>query len=179
MRNDIDLKEYFTIGRDVLRSCWTWHGPFRNNVPWLKGRSARRLVRERFGHGVESGAHVSRCLLGNAACVNPCHIYSSVTNLEHLNKYIGSVRSDGCQLWTGCAKDGYPLITVDGKTWRAARLLWELNHGPIPSSSIQVCHSCDEPRCMNIAHLWLGTAKDNSEDMVKKGRGHWQKKHAD
>jgi len=181
MKDDINLRDYFTIGRDVLRSCWNWHGPYFNGVPWLKGRSARRLVRKKYGNGVEPGAHVSRCLLGNAECVNPAHTYSSITDLEHLHKYIGAVRSDGCRLWMGATKDGYPLVMFHNRTRRAARVLWQLKHGPIPRGFF-VCHSCDEPRCMNIGesgddgHLWLGTAADNNADMVNKGRAAWQKK---
>jgi len=181
MKNNINLRDYFTLGRDVLRSCWDWHGPYFNGVPWLKGQSARRLVREKYGNGVEPGAHVSRCLLGNRCCVNPSHIFVSINDLEHLNKYISLARPDGCQLWTGSTRAGYPLIMLHGKTRRAARVLWELQRGPIPRG-LFVCHVCDEVRCMAIGeiggdgHLWLGTAADNSADMIAKQRGHWQKK---
>jgi len=181
MKNNINLRDYFTLGRDVLRSCWDWHGPYFNGVPWLHGESARRLVREKYGNGVEPGAHVSRCLLGNRCCVNPSHIFVSINDLEHLNKYIGAVRSDGCRLWTGATKDGYPLVTIQGKTRRAGRVLWELVRGPIPDG-LYVLHSCDESRCTAIGetggegHLWLGTAADNTRDMIEKERGHWQKR---
>jgi len=182
MENNINLRDYFTIGRDVLRSCWNWHGPYFNGVPWLKGQSARRLVREKYGNGVEPGAHVSGCLLGNKACVNPCHTFSSTTDLERLEKFILPPRkSDGCALWTGSTRAGYPLIMLHGKTRRAARVLWELQRGPIPLG-LFVCHSCDEVRCMSIGgeiggdgHLWIGSAQENVDDMIKKGRAFWQK----
>jgi len=183
MKNNINLRDYFTLGRDVLRSCWNWHGPYFNGVPWLYGESARRLVRNRYGNGASPSAHVSRCLLGNKACVNPAHTFASNNDLERLNKFILPARkSDGCMLWTGCVKDGYPLITIDGVTRRAGRVLWELKKGPI-LNGLYVLHFCDEPRCMSIegmgggsGHLWLGTAADNTADMIRKKRGHWQKK---
>jgi len=180
MKDDINLRQYFSVGRDVLRSCWVWVGPFKNEVPWLKGQSARRLVRDKYGNGVELGAHVSGCLLGNKACVNPAHTFSSINDLEHLYKYVGAVRSNGCRLWAGCTKDGYPLVMIQGRTRRAARVLWELVKGPIPDN-LYVLHRCDEPRCMSVGesggdgHLWLGTAADNSADMISKGRAFWQK----
>jgi len=182
MKNDINLRDYFIVGRDVLRNCWNWIGPLKNGAPCLKGISARRLVRERYGHGVEPNARLSGCLLGNKKCVNPCHTYSSGTDLEHLNKFILPARkSDGCMLWTGCDLKGYPLITVDKVTRRAARVLWELRRGPIPDG-FHVLHRCDTPRCMAIGeiggdgHLWLGTPAENTRDMIEKKRGFWQRK---
>lgn len=82
-------------------------------------------------------------------------------------------KSDGCWIWTGALmSNGYGSINRDGSRQRTVphRVAWELTNGPIPSG-LFVCHKCDVPRCCNPAHLFLGTAKDNAQDMVSKGRG--------
>lgn len=79
---------------------------------------------------------------------------------------------DACWNWFGkaVAKQGYGRLSVcAGKQVRAHRLAFELENGPIPSG-LYVCHRCDNPKCCNPAHLFLGTAKQNTHDAKRKTR---------
>ena len=80
------------------------------------------------------------------------------------------MRND-CILWKGCCgSDGYGSVTIGGIQYRAHRIAWEkANKQKIPEG-MWVLHHCDNPRCVNPAHLFLGTAKDNIQDCINKGR---------
>lgn len=85
-------------------------------------------------------------------------------------------RSDRCWEWQGPRDhDGYGFIKVMRCSRRAHRCSWELCVGPIPNN-LFVLHRCDNPPCVNPAHLFLGTARDNALDMVGKGRAANQRK---
>lgn len=75
-----------------------------------------------------------------------------------------------CWQWTGgCFVSGYGQIKVAGKPWKAHRLAWTLTNGEVPDG-LFVLHRCDNPKCVRLDHLFLGTNADNSADMVAKGR---------
>jgi hypothetical protein len=63
----------------------------------------------------------------------------------------------------------YGNISWRGRKKKAHRAAWEEANGPIPSGK-KVCHHCDVRLCINALHLFLGTSKNNSEDMVAKDR---------
>lgn len=77
---------------------------------------------------------------------------------------------DACWPWTAGRFDtGYGGVWLDGKSQRAHRIAWILAFGPIPPS-LRVLHRCDNPPCCNPGHLFTGTMRDNTADMVRKGR---------
>lgn len=77
---------------------------------------------------------------------------------------------DECWPWTGSAMvKGYGVLSVEGRQIGTHRISWELYNGPIPSGML-VCHHCDNPPCVNPAHLFLGTYSDNAKDKSVKGR---------
>lgn len=74
---------------------------------------------------------------------------------------------DGCWEWTASKYlSGYGQF----KHGLAHRFSWELHYGPIDRAGLVVCHTCDNKTCVRPDHLFLGTQKDNLDDMRKKGR---------
>jgi len=76
----------------------------------------------------------------------------------------------GCWIWIGYGtKEGYGRLGIKGKKFLAHRLSYQRFIGPIPDGLL-VLHKCDEPSCVNPAHLFLGTDADNTIDKLSKGR---------
>lgn len=81
-------------------------------------------------------------------------------------------RATGCWEWmASCAGKGYGQMKIPGTRRQdyAHRISYRIHVGEIPKGK-SVLHRCDNPKCVNPAHLFLGTAKDNAQDMKKKGR---------
>jgi len=88
----------------------------------------------------------------------------------HDNKYdINEIT--GCWEWKRATNNiGYGMFRIKQGLMRTAhRVSYELFNGPIPNGMV-VCHTCDNPKCVNPDHLWVGTMLDNIRDMDSKGR---------
>jgi len=76
---------------------------------------------------------------------------------------------DGCIIWQGVTVNGYGFTSYGGKKHRTHRLSWMLTNGDIPVGKC-VLHKCHNRPCINLEHLYIGTQKDNMQDMIKAGR---------
>lgn len=77
--------------------------------------------------------------------------------------------TNGCWIWQGASVKGRGQIYVNGKNMLATRFAYQQFKGEIPEG-MYVCHTCDDPSCVNPNHLWLGTARDNWQDARRKRR---------
>lgn len=130
------------------------------------------------------------------ACVNPAHLYAApqadnVADAIRKGRHVPPPRrtmpvrerfwskvdrsggAEACWPWqASLARNGYGQFGVGGRAGGmvvAHRVAWELTNGPIPEG-LHVLHRCDVRRCVNPAHLFLGTHTDNVRDMWAKGR---------
>lgn len=74
-----------------------------------------------------------------------------------------------CWNWIGASTRHYGAGHYAGKTYRSHRLVWELTYGEIPEG-MYVLHKCDNPKCCNPNHLFLGTQEENNRDRARKNR---------
>lgn len=83
-----------------------------------------------------------------------------------------TIVGEGCWEFKGAKgnKAGHRTIVVNGKIVRAHRIAWELANGRRVPRGLVVMHSCDNPACVNPAHLSVGTQKQNLHDSIRKGR---------
>lgn len=115
---------------------------------------------------------IKSCAYCNEKFNATCGVAKFCSDLCHL---LANVRNEGeCWIWTGGHdKDGYGVVRFRGrrrvKAHRASYAEFKGWPGPVPSE-LMVCHSCDNPPCINPDHLFLGTSLDNKIDSVIKAR---------
>lgn len=93
------------------------------------------------------------------------------SDIERFNERYFPEPMSGCWLWDSEGhKFGYGQFTINNRHEGAHRASWMLHRGPIPKGQM-VLHRCDNPACVNPDHLFLGDARTNAMDCLKKGRG--------
>jgi len=181
----------------LIDDCWKW--PHTNTQGFgqinLLDKPNRRYISLKahiasyvlFKGAYEEGQFITQTC-GNKSCCNPDHLIAknySDKEFPELKKskdkeyILGNIEKDpktGCWNWTGSIKDtGYGQIgTWDNEkkkhvTLKAHKVAYELWKGPVPKG-VWVLHKCDNRKCVNPDHLFLGNNSDNIIDCSMKGR---------
>jgi hypothetical protein len=102
---------------------------------------------------------------------------------EYDRRWLGLVfartvtNENGCIVWTGTVSSkGYGSKGYRGKTWNLHRIIYILEKGVELRTDEFVCHTCDNRRCINIDHLWVGSPSDNNTDAARKDRHYFKLK---
>lgn len=112
-------------------------------------------------------------------CVGCGHLHQDDQTLaERFWKHV--TKGPRCWEWIASpGSTGYGQIRVGKRTRKANQVAWELTNGAIPKGpgyhGIEVCHTCDNKKCVRPSHLFLGSHAQNILDMRGKGRAHRQR----
>lgn len=105
-----------------------------------------------------------------------------IPKIDQFSRFVNPEPNTGCWLWVGASDyDGYGICSthfINGKKFtRAHRASYATHKGDF-DSKLLVCHTCDNPACVNPDHLFLGNHLDNVTDCTKKNRRHIGAKHS-
>lgn len=174
-------------------ACWPWkasrhpdgYGQFvLAGRPVGAHRVAYGIVQDRWPEGIRISHHC-----GNLSCVNPAHLSPATATRQRRSRStatrpieVANVDEDrfwskvdvgdwdACWHWKAAKlTGGYGSFWLSGHNVGAHRVAFTLVHGPIPHE-LCICHHCDNPPCVNPAHLFPGTHEDNQADKVRKKR---------
>lgn len=133
--------------------------------------SVERCGRKRHAHGL-CAMHAARLRrTGSTGEAGPRYVGSDATLAERLSFGGWNITVTGCWEWAASRRPtGYGVLSIGQQRLEYAhRISWTVHRGPIPDGQF-VCHSCDNPPCINPDHLFLGSVADNNTDMAEKQR---------
>ena len=143
--NHSDYLHFLSVGMKWCTSCKDWHPRDEFGIDSTRG------------DGLRSQCHRSRRVIPK-------------TDLERFVRKHSPSDDRGCIEWTGAMyPTGYGSFWFDGRVQPAHRVSWMMFRGSIPDG-LYVLHRCDNRKCVNPEHLFLGTHQDNMDDMLAKGR---------
>lgn len=105
---------------------------------------------------------------------------------KDIDRFLGKIeKTKSCWLWLGSRSGkGYGSFWLNGRKRPASQVAWSMANKQSFPSGMFACHTCDNPKCVNPDHIFVGTPKDNTQDAILKNRfkpvpkGHrglWQK----
>ena len=167
--DDCILWPYKKTNGNATVSLGTEHDELIHRLAWIMTHRER----------IEDSRIWQRC--GNLACFNPRHLNKGPRprTLSRRQKeliHLSTQNTDDCVMWphyrspiprTG--KPGYGMVKFQGKHTSTNRSAWLLSGQEIPKG-MKICHTCDNPGCVNLRHLFIGTQRDNMQDCIRKGR---------
>ncbi|MCL4518288.1 MAG: HNH endonuclease [Thaumarchaeota archaeon] len=189
-KNPFSIEERLLPKIKKTQTCWIWGGTLLNGHGVVhigrKMKYADRLMYE-LHYGKIPGGRIVEHTCKKSRCVNPEHLVLStraalvVASTERFRANIedrllskitrsqaGKGQSSECWLWEGRTINGHGVMIVDKRTKYVERLMYELRKGEIPEGKL-VLHSCGNTRCINPAHIYLGTPSDRNKKSSNSG----------
>lgn len=166
--------------------CWVWQLTLTKNGHGGSHINGKRITAHELSYriaigNVPNGMRVF-AICGNRSCVNPSHLSLCLILGKHTHDpdYIKSmvlIDESDCWNWTGSLNpNGYGRIAVGRGNVLMHRASWEVFRGDIPDN-LYVLHKCDNRKCVNPDHLFLGSLLDNNRDARDKMRAFTDGRH--
>lgn len=167
--------------------CWIWIGR-RNKTSGLFGVKGHTFSAVKIGYWLKTGIFEQNVKINKLCstnfCVTPEHYDYNLPTVEErfwakVDKSPGLGPKGDCWEWTAALsnrKKEYGAFGVKGKNVLAHIFSWVFHNGKIPNK-LWVLHTCDNKKCVNPKHLWLGTVKDNTLDAKNKGKLLYGERH--